>query len=294
MLSRRALLIAAAGAAALAGCAPTRAPRGSAAPTPPVSPAVDVTTHAYGTDPFQVCDLYVPNDADGRTVVLIHGGYWQAGFDRSLEADVADDLVARGFIVWNLDYRGVGGGGGYPSTFDDVGAGLDLLADVGPAFGVDLQRVVLVGHSAGGHLALWGAGRHRLPGDAPGAAPRLRPVAAVSQAGVNDLVAAHRDALGGNAVGSLLGIDLSDPVSHELAARTSPPAMLPFGIPQLVITGDADSVVPMSQSESYAEAARAAGDTVTLELVPGEGHDAPLQPTSECWNRTRAWLAALE
>ncbi|QCR20808.1 alpha/beta hydrolase [Agrococcus sp. SGAir0287] len=248
------------------------------------------TTHAYGDDPAQVCDLILPAGEVRATVILVHGGYWQSGYDRSLEDAVAADLVADGYAVWNVDYRGVGAGGGTPATFDDVAAAVDLLATVGADAGLDLGRVAIVGHSAGGQLALWAAGRATLPEGAPGAGPALVPVAAASQAGVNDLVTAQEQSLGGGAVASLLEIDPDRPVPAELAAITSPAQMVPLGVPQLIVTGDEDVTVPPSQSETYADAATAAGDDVRLEIVEGEEHFAHLDPASRSWAVVKAWL----
>ncbi|SDH29189.1 alpha/beta hydrolase [Agrococcus jejuensis] len=285
MLRRRTFLAGSiAAAAALAGCAPD-----------PVGELVDedgavTTTHEYGDDPAQVCDLILPSGEARGTVILVHGGFWQAGYDRSLEDAVAADLVADGYAVWNVDYRGVGAGGGYPATFADLAAAVDLLATVGPDAGVAIDRVAIVGHSAGGHLALWAAGRHLLPEDAPGANPALSPIAACSQAGVNDLVAAQAESVGGGAVASILGIGPDVPVPADLAATTSPQQMLPLGVPQLIVTGDADVLVPPWLSEDYAPVATAAGDDVRLEVVAGEDHFAHLDPGSDCWAQVRAWL----
>lgn len=253
---------------------------------------VTTSEHRYGDDEIQVADLLLPADPAGApVVVLVHGGFWSSAYDRSLEVDVAADLVAAGYAVWNLDYRSVGNGGGFPTTFDDVAAGVDLLAEVGPDRGLDLDRVAAVGHSAGGHLALWAAARHRLPAGAAGADPVLRPSAAVSQAGVNDLVTAHADGLGSGAVAAFLGTG-GGPLPDDVVAVTSPAALVPTGVPTLVVTGDRDDRVPASQSERYAEAARAEGDDVTLEVVAGEGHFEHLDPASGVWAVTRGWLDA--
>lgn len=285
MLRRRTFLAGSiAAAAALAACAPD-----------PVDELVEedgavTTTHEYGDDPAQVCDLILPAGQQRGTVILVHGGYWQAGYDRSLEDAVAADLVADGYAVWNVDYRGVGAGGGNPATFDDIAAAVDLLATVGPEAGVAIDRVAIVGHSAGGQLALWAAARATLPEDVPGAGPALMPVAACSQAGVNDLVTAQEQSLGGAAVASLLEIDPDQPVPAEVAAITSPAQMLPLGVPQLIVTGDQDVTVPPSQSEAYAAAAMAAGDDVRLEVVEGEEHFAHLDPGSRSWALVKAWV----
>ncbi|MEO7556866.1 MAG: alpha/beta hydrolase, partial [Acidimicrobiales bacterium] len=158
---------------------------------------------SYGSNPSQVADLYLPpGDGPHPAVVLVHGGFWKATYDRSLMAPLAVDLVGLGFAVWNIEFRRVGEqGGGWPGTFDDVAAAVDALAG---EQAVDAGRVVTCGHSAGGHLALWAAGRARLPSGSPGADPKVRPRAAVSQAGVADLVAGSAARLGGGAVDALL------------------------------------------------------------------------------------------
>ena len=148
-----------------------------------------------------------PPPADGEgpwpIVVLIHGGFWRWGWDRTLMTPLARDLAGRGFAAWNVEYRRVGQeGGGWPGTLDDAAAAVDFLAELEA---VDPTSVVTVGHSAGGHLALWLAARHRIAAGAPGAAPRVRPCAAVSQAGVADLVRGAADGLGDGACVALLG-----------------------------------------------------------------------------------------
>ena len=123
--------------------------------------------HSYGGSPSEVGELFVPSGAGPHPVaVVVHGGYWRAQYDRSLMEGLCLDLAAHGMVAWNLEYRRVGGGGGWPQTFLDVAAGVDALADVAAA--LDLSRVVAVGHSAGGQLALWAAARGTLPAEAPG------------------------------------------------------------------------------------------------------------------------------
>jgi acetyl esterase/lipase len=246
--------------------------------------------HRYGTAAAQVCELHLPDGTPHAVAVLVHGGFWRASRDRSLEHEVAADLVGRGWAVWNIDYRGVGegptAGGGWPATFEDVATAVDLLASAAP--GLPLDRVAVAGHSAGGQLALWIAGRHRLPPGAPGAGPRVRPVAAVAQAGVVDLVAAARDGVGNGAVVDVLGATPdADPVRYAL---TSPMALVPLGVPVLLVTGDLDDVVPPALSASWAAAATAAGDDVTLHVEPGEGHMGHVDPSSRVWAVARQWL----
>ncbi len=288
MTSRRRLLQAVASVAVLAGC-------GAAARLDADAPEATVPQpFSYGDDPIQVADLYLPAQPQGApVVVLVHGGFWSAQYDRSLEVDVALDLVAAGYAVWNLDYRSVGNGGGFPTTFEDVAAGVDALVEAASEPGLDLERVALVGHSAGGHLALWAAGRPGLPDDAPGAAPKLVPAAVVSQAGVADLALSHELHLGGDATAAFLGEPADRPLPQDLLDRTSPAAMLPLGVPTLMVTGDADANVPARVSEGYADTATRAGDDVRLEVVAGEGHFEHIEPGSEVWRRTRAYLDEL-
>src|SRR6185437_307494 len=112
---------------------------------------------AYGTDPNQFGDLWLPSGAGPHPVVVfLHGGYWRARYDISYTHPIAADLAARGIAVWNLEYRRVGqSGGGWPGTFEDVARGFDALHDLAQQHSLDLARVVVMGHSAGGHLAFW-------------------------------------------------------------------------------------------------------------------------------------------
>ena len=144
----------------------------------------DVERIAYGSDPSQFAELTRPSGASRGVVVVIHGGFWRAQYDLSLGRPLAASLAEEGWTAWNLEYRRVGNGGGWPQTPDDVSAGIDALAEVD---GLDLSRVVTLGHSAGGHLAVWAAGRQRLE---PWRDAKVPVTAAISQAGVLDLAGA--------------------------------------------------------------------------------------------------------
>ena len=162
--------------------------------------------HRYADHRWGVCELHVPRGAGPYPVaVVLHGGSWRAGYDRRVMRPVCRDLVRRGWAAWNMEYRRVGGGqdGGWPATFEDVAAGVDALAGADPR--LDLRRVVLLGHSAGGHLALWAAGRPQLPAGAPGAGPQVLPRAVVAQAPVANLERARALVEPGGAVNALLG-----------------------------------------------------------------------------------------
>ncbi|HET9462257.1 MAG TPA: alpha/beta fold hydrolase [Gaiellaceae bacterium] len=217
--------------------------------------------------------------------VVVHGGYWRARYDRSLMDELCLDLAAHGWAAWNLEYRRVGSGGGWPETFEDVAAGVDALAELDAP--LDLEHVISVGHSAGGHLALWLAGRGGLPADTPGANPRVRVRAAVSQAGVLDLRLAAQLSPSAQPTKALLG----DPEQHsdryELA---SPRERLPLGIPQLVLHGDQDTTVSVRIATSYAAAAREAGDPCELVLLNATGHFEHIDASAPAWHVARDWL----
>ena len=201
--------------------------------------------------------------------VLIHGGFWRARYKLRLEDELAADLAERGWAVWNLEYRRLGwrSRGGWPATFEDVAAGIDLLGTLEEP--LDLARVIAIGHSAGGQLALWAAARRGLPAGAPGAEPRIRLAGAVAQAGVVDLREALRLHLSGDVVRRLLaGSPGKYPQRYDLA---SPIERLPLGLPQLLVHGEADEVVPISIARGYHERAQAAGDPCELIALPGRG-----------------------
>jgi acetyl esterase/lipase len=218
-------------------------------------------------------------------VIVVHGGYWRARYDRSPMTDLCLELAATGVAAWNLEYRRVGSGGGWPETFLDVAAAADHLDTVDAP--LDLSRVAGVGHSAGGHLAFWIAARPRLPADAPGAEPRVRLHAAVSQAGILDLRLAARLPPSDEPTRALLGPPERNAVVYDLA---SPRERLPLGIPQLVLHGDRDTTAALALSESYAEEAHAAGDPCELRVLPRTGHFEHIDARSEAWRVAREWL----
>ncbi len=242
--------------------------------------------HSYGDHPSQVTELFLPErGAKHPVVVVIHGGYWRAQYDRSLMEGVCLDLAAHGLAAWNLEYRRVGLGGGWPDTFLDVAAGIDLLADVDAP--LDLSRVVAVGHSAGGQLAFWAAARPRLPDDAPGSDPRIPIRAAASQAGVLDLTLAASLMPSSTPTRALLG----DPARHyERYVLASPRERLPLGVPQLLLHGERDDTVSIRIATSYAAAARDAGDPCELVVLSRTGHFEHIDAGSEAWHLAREWI----
>lgn len=240
---------------------------------------------AYGDAADTFGDLYLPALHRGPlpVVVLVHGGAWSQNRALDNAAPIAESLVQRGVAVWNIEYRRVNGAGGWPVTLTDVAAAVDALTTVVQqrcGNRLDLNRVHLAGHSAGGHLAAWAAGRGALPPDAPGAHPRIRVRSVTVMAGVFDLalaVTAGND----NAVPALLG-GLPDqvPDRYHLA---SPISHLPIGAHITAVHGDADRVVSVDQSRRYTSAAAAAGDTADLRVLSGVGHADFLDTSTPAW-----------
>ena len=222
--------------------------------------------------------------------VVIHGGFWRARYGRKLMRPLCRDLAERGWIAWNVEYRRLGrvSGGGWPTTFADVARAIDHLAGIRTDARLDLGRVVAIGHSAGGHLAVWAAARPGLPEGAPGTAPRVPVTAAVAQAGVVDLRLAWELRLSDGVVGDLLG---GGPEDHPLRyALASPAERLPLGVPVLLTHGGRDEIVPPSVTASYAQAARAAGDEVEVVELPDEDHFGHIDPANPLWQAVLAWL----
>lgn len=245
--------------------------------------------HRYGNGPDRFLELTLPDaSAPAPVAVVLHGGFWRAAFGIELARPLAADLAAAGFAAVAVEYRRVGGAGGWPVTLTDVADAVDSLADLPESGALDLGDVTVIGHSAGGHLAAWLAGRSRLPEGVPGAGPRVRPTAAVLQAGVLDLEHAHAQRLGNGAVGDLLGGGPAE--LPDRYAVADPVRLLPTGCAVLCVHGAADDVVPVQQSERYARAAAAAGDPVEVRVLPGD-HMTLIDPSSGAWATVRTWLS---
>jgi acetyl esterase/lipase len=232
----------------------------------------------YGPDAAQFGELYRPaGAARPGTVVIVHGGFWRAQYGLDLGRPLAADLAENGWTVWNIEYRRVGAGGGWPVTVDDVATAIDHLTRLD----VDSSDVVTVGHSAGGHLAVWAAGRTdaRVP---------LR--AAVAQAGVLDLTRAARDRVGGNAVPDLLGGGPDELGERYRAA--DPTQQVPLAVPVLCVHARRDDVVPYAQSEAYVAAAVTTGGSASLVEVAGD-HFTVIDPAHAGWAVVRGALPDL-
>ena len=241
-------------------------------------------THSYGPHRSQRADLHLPQGPGPHPVmIVIHGGAWRHRYGRIVMRPLAADLARRGWAAWNIEYRRVGGGGGWPETFADVAAAMDYLSTLDAP--IDLERVSVLGHSAGGHLALWAAGRANLPDGSPGSLgpePALTLRSAIAQAGVCDLAGAYRR-WGGNAAHDLMG---GSP--DELPGRYAvgdPMELLPLPVPALLVHGTADELVSVALSRSYERAARASGAAVDLVEIPGRSgrHRAHVDPRGAAW-----------
>ncbi|MEU1793567.1 alpha/beta hydrolase [Streptomyces californicus] len=283
-------------------------------------------TAAYGDHPDQVVDFYAPRD--GRTgaplVVLLHGGAWRSPYDRAHVSPLADFLARRGFAVANVEYRrggddiprqrdgaepGAGSvgpvAGRWPETFDDVAAALDAMPALASRElpGADVRRIVVSGHSAGGHLALWAAARHVLSEGSPWrlpAPPSLRGVVALAPiadfatavglgvcgGAVTQLLGGEAGSVLGGDAGAVLGGDAGsalggDAVAVERAAHADPGVLLPTGIATAIVHGVEDIVVPPAVSEAYVDAAARSGETVGLTLLGGVGHFPLIDPSAD-------------
>ncbi len=239
----------------------------------------------YGALTDQVGEVRRPRGRGPHPVaVVLHGGYWGERWTRRYMRPLCADLARRGFVSLNLEYRRLGtrSGGGWPQTFEDVAAGVDLVAGLGDD--VDPGRVAFVGHSAGGHLALWAAIRHQLPEGAPGAGPAIRPAVVVGLAAVSRVPAWAGALLGGPREAVPQRWRIATPAEH-----------VPIGVPVLLLHGRADQVVPATASERFARAASEAGDDVELLELAGSRHTAFAYPRSSAWRcaaeRLERWAA---
>ena len=244
----------------------------------------------YGSDRDHLADLRLPAvPAAGREpaplVLFLHGGFWRAAYDRAHTGPLAAALAAAGLAVCAPEFRRIGQpGGGWPGTFDDVAAAIDVLPGLvaSAADGrVDPSRLLLAGHSAGGHLALWAASRHRLPPGTPWAAPACPYLGVVALAAVSDLISGHRQALGQGAVAQLLGGRPDE--QGDRYALTNPAGLLPTGQRVRLIHGRSDEIVPCEMSLDYAAQAQAAGDDAACAALPGVGHFELIDPLSGAW-----------
>ena len=246
-------------------------------------------TVAYGAGPLQVADLRLPAGRGPFPVaVVLHGGCWLASVDgRAGIAAFAEALTARGFATWNVEYRRVGdAGGGWPGTFEDVAAAIDKLASVAPRYRLDLERLTIVGHSAGAHLALWAASRGRL--DPPWRSAIVRPASVVAIDGpgvLAPLIGPDAEECGRPVIVPLMG---GTPAERPAEYRAATPAdHLPLGLRQLAVEAYMGDVM-----RPYVAAARASGDSVLVLTPPRANHFDVVTPATPNGRAVADFVAA--
>jgi acetyl esterase/lipase len=286
------------------GCAapPPAAPDPAPAPvtweeiTALAVPPADRRIH-YRHGPLQFGDLRLPEGAGPHpVVVVIHGGCWLNAFDLDHISPLSAALTESGMATWTIEYRRIGDpGGGWPGTFDDVAAGIDHLHSLAAGFPLDTERVVLLGHSAGGHLALWWAGRHNVSHDSRLWLPGPGGITArgiVSMAGITDLRSyGAGEGSCNRAVAELLGGSPQEVPGRY--AQASPVELLPLGVPQRLVHGVQDPIVPIAESERLANRAVAAGDDARVVRIEGAGHFDVIAPFAPAWHSVLAAVREL-
>lgn len=241
----------------------------------PIRKGTGLREVVYAEDhPDQYGVLGIPDSDPVGIAVLVHGGFWLAEYGAGLMDAMASDLRERGWATWNVEYRRVGDGGGFPATFEDVAAAFDKVPTLG--LGSDLP-VVSIGHSAGGHLAVWAASRNA---KTPGGSPRWTPDRTISLSGVLDLTSAVDQDLGGGAAIGLMGTTPTETAASY--ALADPCELVPARGTVLAVHAEDDDIVPADQSSTYVTLDTAAGGDARLVTVPG-GHFDLIDPRSDAW-----------
>ena len=238
----------------------------------------------YGEEPLQFGHLRLPGgEPPHPVVVFVHGGCWLSEYEIGHVGRAEEALAEAGYAVWSLEYRRVGDeGGGWPGTFLDVASGVDHLRELAPSHGLDLERVVAAGHSAGGHLALWAAARPKVPGSSPLHDPDPLPIRGVlALAPAATLERLHRVGICDGVVDGLMGGSPREvPERYEAA---SPVRLVPLGVPQRVVVGAHDETWG-PHGRAYVRRAREAGEpSLTLRVAPESGHFEMIVPSTSTW-----------
>lgn len=252
---------------------------------------------AYGPDSLNFGELRIP-DGPGPypTVIVIHGGCWLSIADLHIMDHMCDALKKAGFATWNLEYRRIDSpGGGWPHTFIDVGRGIDHIRTIAEKYNLDLSRVALIGHSSGGHLALWSGARHLLDKDSPlYTANPFKPKGVVSLAGPAELRNQTDRSIavcGTDVIGTLLGGSMEEVPDRYLEA--SPIALLPNDIKQIVIYGSEDPAIPPELGAAYVAAGKSAGEEIGFIVIPGASHFELITPWTSGWPLVQAAVTSV-
>ena len=259
------------------------------------APPPDITLR-YGPADDHIADLRLPPNSGtspAPLILFLHGGFWRAQYDRTHTGPLTSALAAAGYIVCTPEFRRTGQpGGGWPGTFDDVALAVDTLPTlIATTVGSSPGGLILSGHSAGGHLALWAAARPRIPATSPWHAPTRPWRAVVALAPVSDLAACHTQWLDDGAADDLIG---GSPDRYpDRYAQADPATLIPLSTPVHIVHGSHDDRVPASMSCDYTVRATAAGDTVVLDELPGCGHFELIDPLSPAWPAVLAVFQAV-
>ena len=236
----------------------------------------------YGQGEEQYGELWLPEragDAPVPLVIMIHGGCWQAAIPGTILQDQLNaDLKARGIAVWNLTYPRLGHEtGGYPGTFKSVAMAVDHVRALAESYPIDLERTVLMGHSAGGHLALWAAARGQLSDSSLATPDPFIPNGVITLAGINDLELYRAEGPGRCGEPDTVDALIAGHPGDAPYADTSPDQLLPMQVEQVIISGALDPIV------AYAQEAQTAGDPVTEVTLDDAGHFELIDPTAPAW-----------
>ncbi|SMF00069.1 Acetyl esterase/lipase [Alteromonadaceae bacterium Bs31] len=240
--------------------------------------SVEVIAFQWGEEALQWGELYLPASAQEPwpTLVMIHGGCWQASYTLSLQAALSKALAERGYAVWNIEYRSLGSGGKWPVMFQDVAAATDYLAELSEFYPLNMDAIVAMGHSAGGHLALWLAGREKIAADSALYFEDFVSIkGTITLGGIADL---QSGACAGAASAIIESAVLSEADLKTRLTNTSPINMLPVGKPTVLISGQRDGIVPPELSQAYYLAALAEGDSSEHIVLEGAGHFELINP----------------
>ncbi len=249
--------------------------------------------YQYGEGEFQFADLRLPEgEGPFPVVVLVHGGCWLAQYNLGHLAAMAQDLADNGLATWTLEFRRVGDeGGGWPGTFLDVANGTDYVRKVAAENRLDLNRVVVAGHSAGGHLALWLAARHKLPPESELYMENpLALAGVVALAPAADLELTYRNQTCGGASQKLAGGSPEEFPQRYIDGSAA--ALLPLGVPQVIVNGDHDEGW-LTVSRAYQAKAKSLGESVEIIIPENGGHFELVMPGNAAFDQVRATILGM-